>query len=108
MRRFFGHSRTSHIIAIETAWWYERVKKASIYRYSFMTDSFYSHSPEAGYYTSLDTVEPISVDRLDGLLERILELGIELRITPSLRHLQTDILSSTVNFSMIRMKNASP
>lgn len=104
---FFGHSGTNRIVAIETGW-YERMKMAVIYRYRFNADSFNSHTPDAGYYTSLHTVEPLAVDRLDGLPERILALGIELRITPSLRPLQAVIPSLTVNFSMIRMKNAAP
>ncbi|UVI32756.1 DUF6886 family protein [Paenibacillus spongiae] len=107
LQRFFGQSGTTRIVAIETAW-YERMKKAVIYRYRFNTDSFSCHTPDAGYYISLNTVEPYSVDRLDSLPEQIIALGIELRITPSLRPLQAVIPSSTVNFSMIRMKNATP
>ncbi|WP_420852114.1 DUF6886 family protein [Paenibacillus hamazuiensis] len=64
------------------------------------------YEPNAGYYTTVQTVKPVSVEKLDDLLGRIVSLGVELRITPSLLPLRDAILASTVNFSMIRMKNA--
>ncbi len=103
--RFFGHSKTARIVAIE-AGWFERVRTAHLFRYTFEPDHFTSYEPNAGYYTATQTVKPISVERMDDLLGSLIALGIELRITPSLMPLRDAILSSTVNFSMIRMKNA--
>ncbi|WP_407673281.1 DUF6886 family protein [Paenibacillus silvisoli] len=50
--------------------------------------------------------KPVAVDRVDDLLGYLAEAPVELRITPSLMPLKRAILASTVNFSMIRMKNA--
>lgn len=103
--RFFGHSRTDRIVAVE-AGWLDRIHNAVIYRYSFNPDAFQLYESNAGYYTTTQTVEPVGVERMDDLLGRLTVLDIEVRITPSLMPLQQSILTSTVNFSMIRMKNA--
>ncbi|WP_212982594.1 DUF6886 family protein [Paenibacillus cineris] len=103
--RFFGMSRTSRMIAIETGW-YERVKKGSIYRYIFDAADFELEEENAGYHVSRRPVIPMEVQRIDDLITAILNEGIELRITPSLQPLREQVLKSTVNFSMIRMRNA--
>lgn len=105
VERFCGMSATNRMIAIESGW-YERVSKGHIYRYSFGADNFVSHVPDAGYYISTQTVEPLQVERIEDLVGAIIAQGIELRVTPSLTPLKDAILQSTINFSMIRMKNA--
>jgi hypothetical protein len=102
---FFGMSITHRMIAIESAW-YERVSKGHIYRYSFDPIDFEIHEPNAGYYISTQCVEPINVERMDDLVGSIVTHGIELRVTPSLKPLREFILKSSINFSMIRMRNA--
>ncbi|OZB96183.1 DUF6886 family protein [Paenibacillus sp. XY044] len=105
VERFFGMSKANRIIAIETGW-YERVKQGTIYRYAFDSADFELEEENAGYYVSRHPVIPMEVERIDDLIAAILNEGIELRITPSLQPLREQILKSTVNFSMIRMKNA--
>lgn len=103
--KFFGMSRTKRMIAIE-AGWYERARKGSIYRYSFDPDAFELYDSNAGYYITTRTVKPLGVERIDDLITAVLQEGIELRVTPSLIPMKERILESTVNFSMIRMRNA--
>lgn len=93
-------------MVIESSW-YERVSSGCIYRYTFKSDSFQLYDANAGYYVSANEVVPVKVERIDDLLQAILREGIELRITPSLAPLKELILRSTVNYSMIRMRNAS-
>jgi hypothetical protein len=102
---FFGMSTVNRMIAIETGW-YERVRNGHIYRYTFDGDDFVLYEPNAGYYISTQTVKPIKVEKIEDLIMAILKEGIELRVTPSLMLLKDRILKSTVNFSMIRMRNA--
>ncbi|KZS43982.1 hypothetical protein AWU65_28315 [Paenibacillus glucanolyticus] len=102
---FFGMSGTRRMFAIE-AGWYERVRRGYICRYSFDPADFELFDANAGYYVATNTVVPIHVERMDDLVASILQEGIELRVTPSLQLLKERILSSTVNFSMIRMRNA--
>jgi hypothetical protein len=103
--RFFGHSGTSRIVAVE-AGWLDRIRNGSIYRYVFHPDDFTLYDANAGYYTSTHTVTPAAVEKIGDLLGSLTALGIEVRLTPSLTPLKQAILASTVNFSMIRMKNA--
>jgi len=102
----FGMSRTHRMIAIESAW-YERVNTGHIYRYHFDADDFEMHEPNAGYYISRKTVAPLRVERIDDLVGAILANGIELRVTPSLQPLRAFLLQSSINYSMIRMRNAA-
>lgn len=103
---FFGMSKTHRMVAIEIGW-YDRVRRGHICRYSFDPDGFELHVADAGYYITTRPVKPIGVERIDDLIGSLLQEGIELRVTPSLMPLRERILSSTVNFSMIRMRNAA-
>lgn len=102
---FFGMSKGSRIIAIETDW-YDRVRKGCVYRYIFESTDFELEDKNAGYYVSRKAVKPIEIEKIDDLITAILDEGIELRVTPSLIPFKKHILKSTVNFSMIRMRNA--
>lgn len=102
---FFGMSRSRRMIAIE-AGWYERVRTGCIYRYHFDPTDFRLFDPNAGYYIATKPVTPAHIDRMDDLIPSILQEGIELRVTPSLMPMQERVMASTVNFSMIRMRNA--
>jgi len=103
--RFFGHSDVRHIIAMESCW-LARIRETTLYRYSFVPDAFTLQDANAGYYTSLQAVEPAKVEPVGDLLEALVASGVELRITPSLVAFRQAISDSTVGFSMIRMKYA--
>ncbi|QHT62199.1 hypothetical protein GXP70_20915 [Paenibacillus lycopersici] len=103
--KFFGMSGTKRMVAIESGW-FERVRTGTIYRYAFDPQDFELHEPNAGYYIATQTVKPLDVVRINDLLAAILQEGIELRVTPSLMLLRDAVAASTVNFSMIRMRNA--
>ena len=103
--RFFGMSQVNRMIAIETDW-YDRVRQGSIYRYVFDSADFELEEENAGYYVTRRSVIPIEVERIDDFVTAILDEGIELRITPSLMLMKEHVIESTVNFSMIRMRNA--
>ena len=103
--RFISYSEAKMIIAVE-ARWLETIRSATIYKYTFPPDTFTCFDENAGYYTSLVTVKPLSVEPIGDLLDRLIEAKVEIRITPSLFPLQNTIKNSTLNFSMIRMRNA--
>ncbi|MCC2684012.1 MAG: hypothetical protein K0R75_911 [Paenibacillaceae bacterium] len=105
LQRFFGHSNSRRMVAVESGW-LERIRRATIYRYIFDPDEFEIYELNAGYYTTTRAVKPVAVEKLDDLLGSLTALDIEVRITPSLRPLKEDIPTSTVNYSMIRMKYA--
>ncbi|WP_221567385.1 DUF6886 family protein [Alkalihalobacillus sp. TS-13] len=96
---------TRMVIVIENRW-VERLKSGVLYQYTFGGDSFKCFDRNAGYYTSRSTVVPTSVQRLERLPQLLEKEGIEIRCLPTLKSLRYEIPSSTLSFSMIRMRNA--
>ena len=105
--RYFAHTTARKVIAIETAW-VSRVRSAVLYIYHLPAESFVLQDETAGYYVSTEAVTPSKVEPAGDLLSRLVASGAELRVTPSLQPLATTLPSSTVAFSMIRLRNASP
>ncbi|MVM32189.1 hypothetical protein GO755_19230 [Spirosoma sp. HMF4905] len=101
-----GTSAT-YVIAIETCW-LERVLQQSIYVYELPTDTFIPLDTGAGYYISRETVTPVSVSRIDNLVAELFRRDIELRVMPSLWKLHYAVIASSLQFSIIRMRNAQP
>jgi hypothetical protein len=62
----------------------------------------------AGYFVSRAPVAPTTVDTYDDVVAELLIRGVELRVAPSLWPLHDAVLASTLQFSMIRMRNAQP
>jgi hypothetical protein len=107
MERFFAHSHARCIMAIESGW-LDRVRQAQIYRYTLPMEHFTTQDDSAGYYVSRESVTPIEVAPVGNLLEAICGAGIELRLTPSLWPLRHAVVNSSLEFSIIRMRNAQP
>jgi hypothetical protein len=53
-------------------------------------------------------VVPSLVEVVDDLLAELLRRGVELRFVPNLWSLRDAVVSSTLQFSLIRMRNALP
>jgi hypothetical protein len=103
--RFMGYSDASMIIAAESAW-YQRIKEAKLYKYTFPPNPFVCWDHGAGYYVCHETVTPLSVEPMGDLLDCLTQANVELRLTPSLKPLHDSLLDSTMQFSMIRLRNA--
>ncbi|MCF6138992.1 DUF6886 family protein [Pseudalkalibacillus berkeleyi] len=96
---------TRMVIVIEADWFY-RLEDVALYQYTFSAQSFSCFDENAGYYTSRSIVEPRRVDRLNSLTKMLLNEGVELRLVPTLHKVKEEVLGSTLNFSMIRLRNA--
>lgn len=81
--KFFGLSSADVVITVEKDW-YERIRNTRIYRYSLPAASFELFDDIAGYYISAQTIIPLKVEPLDHLLDRLMQLPVELRFTDSL------------------------
>ncbi|UKS25373.1 hypothetical protein LOZ80_27810 [Paenibacillus sp. HWE-109] len=104
--RFFGASPAEIIMTVE-AHWYQAIRDATIYRYTLPGDSFAIFDETAGYYISEKAVDPIRMDPLTNLIERIIALDVEIRFTPSLHPLREAILNSSLaDFGIHRFENA--
>ncbi len=105
--RFLGHTAARVVIAIESGW-LERLRATDLYVYHLPGDTFTLVDNGAGFYTSTETVTPLEVRPVGDLLQRLVEAGVELRVTPSLWPLNRAVVASTLHYSAIRMRNAEP
>ncbi len=104
-KRFLGTSLA--VIAVESGW-LERLRSCRLYCYHLPPDSFECLDENAGYFVSRLPVAPVSVEVIDDLLAELLRCEVELRFVPNLWFLHDAVAASTLRFSMIRMRNASP
>lgn len=105
--RFFGGIAARMIIAVESAW-LARIRAATLYRYTMPDAPFEPARDDAsGHYIARETVEPVSVEPVGDLLAAIIAANVELRITPSLIDIWQRIISSTLEFSGTRLRNAA-
>lgn len=107
--RYFGHTTARWVSAIEGAW-LARMQSARLYAYRLPPEPFVPQweGGGPGYYIAYDSVVPLAVEPVGDLLARHADAGIELRITPSLWPLRHALLTASLHFSMIRMRNATP
>jgi hypothetical protein len=105
--RFFGHTMATHVSAIESAW-LERLQATRLNRYLLPSQGFECILDTAGYWVSHEAVSPLAVEPVGDLMQASAEAGVELRIMPSLWPLRDAVIASTLEFSIIRWRNASP
>jgi len=101
--RFLGESRI--VVAVEQGW-LERIAAASLFLYTMPQAPFALHDATAGYWVSREPVTPVARDVLDRLPQALAAQGATLKALPSLWPLHDAILASSLQFSMIRMRNA--
>lgn len=105
--KFFSGSSVDKIIVIENEW-LERIRNTKLYVYTFPEETFelFEEAKTAGYYVSYKEIVPIKVEQIGDLIEKILSEKIELRFTPDLYPIRNSVISSTLDFSIIRFSNA--
>jgi hypothetical protein len=105
-RTFLAHSSVGKIVVVESGW-LDRIRNAKLYVYTFSGDSFERMDSTAGYYISRETVAPVRVEPVGDLIRKLLEANAELRFTPSLHPIRDSVIASTMDFSIIRFRNAA-
>lgn len=105
--RFFSDSSVDKIIAIENQW-IERIRNTKLYMYTLPKETFelFEEAKTAGYYVSCKEIVPEKVELVGDLIEKILKENIELRFTPDLNPIRNNVVTSTLDFSIIRFRNA--
>jgi hypothetical protein len=103
--RFIGSSTA--VVAVEHAW-LARLRSARLHCYQLPTDTFESRDSCAGYFVSRAPVVPLDVRVIDDCLSELIGRGVEVRVISNLWHLRDAVVSSTLQFSLIRMRNALP
>jgi hypothetical protein len=102
-----GPSGARYVVAIESAW-FLRARDQRLFVYTLPPDPFVAADPGAGYWISRVAVRPAGVWELVDPLAEMLARGVELRVMLSLWSLHDAVAESTLQFSMIRMRNAQP
>ena len=84
------------------------MREVRLYRYRFPADGFELMDEGVGYWVSRSGVTPIDVGPVGDLVDAQTSAGAELRITPSLWPMYEAVIASTLQFSIIRWRNAAP
>ncbi len=84
------------------------MKTTSLYLYEFDSNGFTLQDDIAGYYTSELTQMPIHVSEINDIAKALLERNVELRIVDSLWEIHDKIQTTSLNWSMCRMRFAQP
>ena len=105
VERLLGSSPA--VIAVESAW-LERLRSCRLYCYHLPPQTFACLDECAGYFVSRQPVVPTQVQVVHDVLAALLGRGVELRIVPNLWPLRDTVVSSTLRYSLIRMRNALP
>jgi hypothetical protein len=105
VERFLASSTA--VIAVEREW-VERVRSCRLYCYRMPPETFECIDECAGYFVSRVPVTPLGVEIVDDLMSELLRRGVEVRIVPNLWPLRDAVVASSLQFSMIRMRNAEP
>lgn len=105
--RLLGGTTADYVVAIEAAW-FSRVLSQTIYLYTFSPEPFTAIDNGAGYYVARQSVVPQCVTPINNLPAELFRRNVELRVMPSLWKLRDAVVASSLQFSMIRMRNAGP
>lgn len=105
VERFLGS--TTAVVAIESGW-FERLRSCRLYCYHFPEETFECIDECAGYFVSGVPVVPARMEVIDDPIAELLKRGIEVRFVPDLWPLRDAVVASTLQFSIIRMRNALP
>jgi hypothetical protein len=93
------------VVAIESRW-VQRMQSTTLYLYELPEATFRECDEGAGYHISEQRVVPVTVTRIDNPMRAILERGVELRLMRDLLAFGDQVVASTLQFSLIRMRNA--
>ena len=102
---FFTSPDIQHVIIIESSW-FQTMKNTHLYLYEFDPLGFELQDDIAGYYISTEAQKPIAKYTVNDLFEALLERNVELRIIKNLWDISDKIKSTTLNWSICRMRNA--
>ena len=107
VERLIGPGGARYVVAIESHRLPE-IQQQHLYKYELDSSDFTVFDEGAGYYVSHRPVKPLYENPINDILGALLERDVELRIMACLWELREAVIHSTLQFSIIRMKNARP
>lgn len=106
-KAFGGEAATLGVVAVE-ARWLDRIAACRLFLYRLPTKTFRVSDAIAGYHVSRLAVVPTAVTALTDLVGALRERHVELRVLEDLWHLHDAVIASSLEYSIIRMRNAAP
>jgi hypothetical protein len=103
VERWLDGDRTRRVAVIERGW-LQQLRAARVYAYRLPPETF---EPWDKFFVSRETVVPLELVALGDLLARHAGAGVELRIAPALYPLWDEVIATSLDFSGIRLRNAS-
>jgi hypothetical protein len=103
VERFLDGDRGRRVHVIESAW-LERMRTTRLFAYRMPDASFERHDR---FWISRSVVEPLELVEVGDLLALHADAEIEVRIAPALLDLWDRVVASTLDFSGIRLRNAT-
>ena len=103
VERFLDGDRGRRVHVIESAW-LERMRTTRLFAYRMPDATFERHDR---FWISRSVVEPLELVVVGDLLALHAGAEIELRIAPALLDLWDRVVASTLDFSGIRLRNAT-
>lgn len=94
------------VVAFE-ADWLDRVRAARLALYEMPSATFEAGHPEAGYWISRQPVVPARVTIIDDALAALAASGTEVRVLQDFWPLRDAVIRSSLQFSIIRTRNAA-
>jgi hypothetical protein len=95
------------VMAVEEDW-LTRVQESRLYCYHVPPQTFECIDECAGYFVSRESVLPVRVQVLEDPVSELRRRGVELRVLSDLWPLRDAVVASSLQFSIIRMRNALP
>ena len=105
IERFLGASQA--VVAVESGW-VERLRSCRLYCYHLPSETFVCLDECAGYFVSRVAVVPARVEVIEDPIVELIKREVEVRFVPDLWPLRDAVIASTLQFSVIRMRNALP
>ena len=102
----FFPDKHERVLAVEFGW-YSKIKSGKLYIYELPVDGFEYVDSIAGYAIARQSVVPVAMIEVTNLVEEIIRRGYKLRLLPNLQALHDQALASTVQYSILRMRNAA-
>jgi uncharacterized protein DUF6886 len=84
--------------------WLDRIRRAMLFVYELPDTWFTLHDASGGYWVSREAVVPLSVIAVSNLQCEIVRCGAEFRVMDALRPFQDQVVASTLDYSIIRMR----
>jgi hypothetical protein len=102
---FFDNTSATRIIVAEQAW-LARILTVTLCVYEFSLTDFELADRIAGYYVCRAAVAPIAVHVVNDVCSEMAQRACQLRFVPDLLPIRDNVLNSTLDYSLIRMRNA--